>query len=161
MHSTHALAREPRFSFLLFGFETLKSSHLDSYCENVLRNDLYSAAYSWFAVRPQCEPSLHCRKPTDVLPRWSYGANRVQVDADIKVVSEFLSYLQTDSVRGSVAISSLSPAQSESRSSREHTLSLHEFFHRTLYRIHFQTPQPKPSAQVTRRERNIPAYSMG
>ncbi|KAJ7940268.1 hypothetical protein B0H13DRAFT_2299305 [Mycena leptocephala] len=100
--STHALAREPRFSFLLFGFETLKSSHLDSYCENVLRNDLYSAAYSWFAVRPQ----------------WSYGANRVQVDADIKVVSEFLSYLQTDSVRGSVAISSLSPAQSESRSSQ-------------------------------------------
>ncbi|KAJ6490589.1 hypothetical protein C8R47DRAFT_1122870 [Mycena vitilis] len=99
--STHALAREPRFSFLLFAFETLKSSHLDSYCENVLRDDLYSAAYSWFAGRPQ----------------WSYGANRVQVDADIKVLSEFLSYLQTDSVRGSAAISSLSPAQSESRSS--------------------------------------------
>ncbi|KAJ6502153.1 hypothetical protein C8R45DRAFT_975566 [Mycena sanguinolenta] len=100
--STHPLAREPRFSFLLFGFETLKSSHLDSYCENVLRDNLYHAAYSWFAVRPQ----------------WSYGANRVQVDADIKVVSEFLSYLQTDSVRGSVAISSLSPAQSDSRSSQ-------------------------------------------
>ncbi|KAJ7047187.1 hypothetical protein C8F04DRAFT_987659 [Mycena alexandri] len=100
--STHALAREPRFSFLLFGFETLKSSHLDSYCENVLRDNLYSAAYSWFAVRPQ----------------WSYGANRVQVDADIKVVSEFLSYLQTDSVRGSVAISSLAPAQAASRSSQ-------------------------------------------
>ncbi|KAJ7709476.1 hypothetical protein B0H17DRAFT_1155491 [Mycena rosella] len=99
--STHPLAREPRFSFLLFGFETLKSSHLDSYCENSLRDSLYSAAYSWFAIRPQ----------------WSYGANRVQVDADIKVVSEFLSYLQTDSVRGSVAISSLSPAQSASRSS--------------------------------------------
>ncbi|KAJ7085721.1 hypothetical protein B0H15DRAFT_846088 [Mycena belliarum] len=100
--STHPLAREPRFSFLLFGFETLKSSHLDSYCENVLRDTLYAAAYSWFAVRPQ----------------WSYGANRVQVDADIKVVSELLSYLQTDSVRGSVAISSLSPAQSASRSSQ-------------------------------------------
>lgn len=40
--------------------------------------------------------------------RWSYGANRVQVDADIKVLSEFLSYLQSDSVRGPVAISSLS-----------------------------------------------------
>ncbi|KAJ7286212.1 hypothetical protein C8J57DRAFT_1496884 [Mycena rebaudengoi] len=100
--STHALAREPRFSFLLFGFETLKSSHLDSYCENLLRNNLYSAAYSWFAVRPQ----------------WSYGANRVQVDADIKVVSEFLSYLQTDSVRNTLAISSLSPAQSASRTSQ-------------------------------------------
>ncbi|KAJ7632956.1 hypothetical protein FB45DRAFT_913996 [Roridomyces roridus] len=99
--STHALAREPRFSFLLFGFETLKSSHLDSYCENLLRSNLYTAAYSWFSVRPQ----------------WSYGANRVQVDADIKVVSEFLSCLQADSIRGSAAISSLSPAQSTSQSS--------------------------------------------
>jgi phosphatidylinositol 4-kinase len=52
-HSTHALAREARFSFLLFGFETLKSSHLDSFCEHMLRENLYAAAYSWFAVRPQ------------------------------------------------------------------------------------------------------------
>ncbi|KAF7311374.1 hypothetical protein MKEN_01039300 [Mycena kentingensis (nom. inval.)] len=100
--STHALAREPRFSFLLFGFETLKSSHLDSYCESILRETLYSVAYSWFSVRPQ----------------WSFGANRVQLDADIKVVSEFLSYLQTDAVRGSAFISSLSPVQSESRISQ-------------------------------------------
>ncbi|KAF9475060.1 hypothetical protein BDN70DRAFT_996680 [Pholiota conissans] len=90
--STHSLSREVRFSFLLFGFETLKSSHLDSYCENALRECLYTVAFSWFAVRPQ----------------WSYGANRVQVDADIKVLSEFLSYLQSDSVRGPIAISSLS-----------------------------------------------------
>jgi phosphatidylinositol 4-kinase len=56
--------------------------------------------------------------------RWSYGANRVQVDADVKVLSEFLSYLQTDTVRGSPAISSLSPVQSASRSSRTYrTLS--------------------------------------
>ncbi|KAF8163506.1 hypothetical protein B0H34DRAFT_795214 [Crassisporium funariophilum] len=89
--STHALAREARFSFLLFGFETLKSSHLDAFCENTLRESLYSVAFSWFAVRPQ----------------WSYGANRVQVDADIKVLSEFLSYLQSDSVRGPPSISSL------------------------------------------------------
>jgi phosphatidylinositol 4-kinase len=53
LSSTHALARDARFSFLLFGFETLKSSHLDSYCEHVLRENLYSAAYSWFAARPQ------------------------------------------------------------------------------------------------------------
>lgn len=51
--STHALAREARFSFLLFGFETLKSSYLDSFCEGELREQLYSAAFSWFAVRPQ------------------------------------------------------------------------------------------------------------
>ncbi|CAK5277296.1 unnamed protein product [Mycena citricolor] len=100
--STHALAREARFTFLLFGFETLKSSHLDSFCENLLREVLYSVGYSWFAVRPQ----------------WSYGANRVQVDADIKVVSEFLSCLQTDAVKGTAVISSLSPTQASSRSSQ-------------------------------------------
>lgn len=43
--------------------------------------------------------------------RWSYGANRVQVEADVKVLSEFLTYLQTDSVRGPPSISSLAPAR--------------------------------------------------
>ncbi|TRM58568.1 hypothetical protein BD626DRAFT_550606 [Schizophyllum amplum] len=97
--STHPLAREARFSFLLFGFETLKSSRLDSYCENILRESLYSFAYSWFAVRPQ----------------WSYGANRVQLDADIKVLSEFLSYLQGDAIGPSSAVTSLAPSQLASR----------------------------------------------
>ncbi|ESK94184.1 phosphatidylinositol 4-kinase [Moniliophthora roreri MCA 2997] len=99
--STHALAREACFSFLLFGFETLKSSHLDSVCESAFRESLYETAYSWFAVRPQ----------------WSYGANRVQVDADVRVLSEFLSYLQTDTTRSTLAISSLAPAQFASRTS--------------------------------------------
>ena len=53
-NSTHALARDPRFSFMLFGFETLRNSHLDLYCESVLRESLYNTAYSWFAVRSQC-----------------------------------------------------------------------------------------------------------
>ncbi|KAG6889834.1 hypothetical protein C0995_014311 [Termitomyces sp. Mi166 len=99
--STHALAREERFSLLLFGFETLKSSHLDPYSESLLRESLYSVAFAWFSVRPQ----------------WSYGANRAQVDADVKVLAEFLSCLQTDSVRETSEISSLSPAQKPSRDS--------------------------------------------
>ncbi|KAL1668533.1 hypothetical protein GGF50DRAFT_96468 [Schizophyllum commune] len=99
--STHPLAREARFSFLLFGFETLKSSHLDSYCENILRENLYSFAYSWFAVRPQ----------------WSYGANRVQLDADVKVLSEFLSYLHGDVVSPASAVTSLATSQLASRAS--------------------------------------------
>ncbi|KAI0782195.1 atypical/PIKK/PI4K protein kinase [Abortiporus biennis] len=92
--STHPLAREGRFSLLLFGFEALKSSHLDIGSENQMRESLYAAALSWFSVRPQ----------------WSYGANRVQIDADIKLLSEFLSLLQSDAVRGYEAISSLAPA---------------------------------------------------
>ncbi|KAG7092795.1 hypothetical protein E1B28_009114 [Marasmius oreades] len=97
--STHALAREARFSFLSFGFETLRSSHLDSVCESTLRESLYGAAYSWFSVRPQ----------------WSYGSNRVQLDADVRVLSEFLSYLQTDSIRSTLAITSLAPVLLTSR----------------------------------------------
>lgn len=50
MHST---AREARFSFLLFGFEALKSSIMDSASENILREALYKAAFSWFAAPPQ------------------------------------------------------------------------------------------------------------
>lgn len=101
LFSTHPLARELRFSFLLFGFETLKSSHLDAYCEGLVRQSLYRTAYSWFAVRPQ----------------WSYGANRVQVTADIKILQEFLTHLQTDCVKGVSCLSSLSPGQSPSQSS--------------------------------------------
>ncbi|KAH9945818.1 atypical/PIKK/PI4K protein kinase [Epithele typhae] len=97
--STHPLSRQARFTFLLFAFETLKSSYLDVFCENQLRLSVYHAAYSWFTTRPQ----------------WSYGSNRVVVDADIKVLSEFLSYLQADSIRGYPPISSLAPAHAPSQ----------------------------------------------
>ncbi|KAG2132611.1 hypothetical protein BD769DRAFT_1666055 [Suillus cothurnatus] len=100
--STHPLARELRFTFLLFGLETLKSSHLDAVCECMLRESLYYTAYSWFATRPQ----------------WSFGANRVQVDADIKVMSEFLVHLQGDSLRNMSSLSSLTPHQSTSKTSQ-------------------------------------------
>ncbi|KAL4067760.1 hypothetical protein J3A83DRAFT_4359655 [Scleroderma citrinum] len=99
LFSTHPLARELRFSFLVFGFETLKCSHLDMYCEGLMRESLYRTAYSWFSTRPQ----------------WSFGANRVQVDADVKILVEFLAHLRTDSVRGLNSLSSLSPSQSASQ----------------------------------------------
>ncbi|KZS95958.1 atypical/PIKK/PI4K protein kinase [Sistotremastrum niveocremeum HHB9708] len=88
---TNPLAREARFSFLLFGFEALKSSQMDYFCEHQLREALYNTALSWFSVRPQ----------------WSYGANRVQIEADISLMNEFLSLLETDAVRGTLAITSL------------------------------------------------------
>ncbi|KZT09606.1 atypical/PIKK/PI4K protein kinase [Laetiporus sulphureus 93-53] len=100
--STHPLAREARFSFLLFAFETMKSSHLDIYCEHQFRQCLYTAAFSWFSTRPQ----------------WSYGSNRIQINADIKLLSEFLNHLQTDSIRGIQTISSMSPARSSALASR-------------------------------------------
>jgi phosphatidylinositol 4-kinase A len=41
-----------------------------------------------------------------MLPRWTYGASRVQVDADIKLLNEFLESLQSDVVRGSTTVTS-------------------------------------------------------
>ncbi|EPQ57891.1 hypothetical protein GLOTRDRAFT_114478 [Gloeophyllum trabeum ATCC 11539] len=99
--STHPFAREARFSFLLFAFETMKSCRMDAHCENTLRESLYSAAFSWFSVRP----------------RWSYGADRIQLDAEIKLLSEFLSYLQTDSLRAAHETSSLTPSYTGPRTS--------------------------------------------
>ncbi|KIJ17012.1 1-phosphatidylinositol 4-kinase, partial [Paxillus involutus ATCC 200175] len=101
LFSTHPLARELRYSFLLFGFETLKSSHLDIFSECTMRDSLYRTAFAWFADRPQ----------------WSFGANRVQLDADVKVLSEFLGHLQTDTVRCLVSLSSLSPTQTTAKNS--------------------------------------------
>jgi phosphatidylinositol 4-kinase len=101
LFSTHPLARELRYSFLLFGFETLKSSNLDGFSECTMRENLYRTAYAWFAVRPQ----------------WSFGANRVQVVADIKILSEFIGHLQTDSIRALLSLSSLPPTQSITKNS--------------------------------------------
>ncbi|KAI0256980.1 atypical/PIKK/PI4K protein kinase [Lactifluus subvellereus] len=96
--STHTLAREARFAFLTFGFEALGSSRLDSYCEYALRESLYAVAFSWFSVRPQ----------------WSRGSNRLQMDADSKLLTEFLSILQVDAARLAHDVSSLGQAQATS-----------------------------------------------
>jgi hypothetical protein len=54
--STHPLAREAYFSFLLFGFETLRCPNLDADCEDALRDPLYSTEFAWFSVRPLWVP---------------------------------------------------------------------------------------------------------
>ena len=51
--------------------------------------------------------------------RFSYGANRVQVDADVKVCAEFLNYLHNDSLRGGPLLSSLPPVQLADRGTCE------------------------------------------
>ncbi|KAM6500354.1 hypothetical protein JOM56_003368 [Amanita muscaria] len=100
MFSTHSLARETRFTFVVFGLEAMRSSYLDSFCENALRESLYAVAYSWFATHPQ----------------WTYGASRVQIEADVKALSNFLTHLQADTVPSSSVISSLTLQQLASRS---------------------------------------------
>lgn len=51
--STHCLAREVRFSLLLFGFQILASSRMESLLELRFRERLYNAAFAWFSSRPQ------------------------------------------------------------------------------------------------------------
>lgn len=48
--------------------------------------------------------------------RWSYGASRVQIEADIKILNDFQSLLQQDALRGSHTISSASLSGSISSS---------------------------------------------
>ncbi|KAG8764613.1 phosphatidylinositol-4- kinase [Ceratobasidium sp. 428] len=102
--STHPLAREARFSLLIFGFEVLRSSLMDTYPEARLREALYRAALSWFAVRPQ----------------WSFAANLVQVNTDIKLLNEFLEVIQQDSIRADHVTSSLQLERVSSRSPAYH-----------------------------------------
>ncbi|OCF44647.1 phosphatidylinositol 4-kinase [Kwoniella heveanensis CBS 569] len=90
--STHPLAREVRFSLLLFGFQMLASSRMEALLELRFRDRLYQAAFSWFAFRPQ----------------WSFGSDRVQVGAEIKLLQDVLIAVQEDRIRGDHSTSSLS-----------------------------------------------------
>ncbi|OWZ76646.1 phosphatidylinositol 4-kinase [Cryptococcus neoformans Bt85] len=89
--STHPLAREVRFSFLLLGFQILSSSRMEALLELRLRDNLYKAAFSWFSVRPQ----------------WSYGSDRIQVGAEIKLLQDFLSAVANDGIRAEHYTSSM------------------------------------------------------
>ncbi|KAG1833205.1 hypothetical protein DFJ58DRAFT_870121 [Suillus subalutaceus] len=64
---------------------------------------------------------------TLMLSRWSPGANRVQVDADIKVLVMlgFLAHLQGDSIRNMSSLLSLTPHQSASKMSLYVTSASH------------------------------------
>jgi hypothetical protein len=49
--------------------------------------------------------------------RWSHGSNRLQMDADSKLLTEFLSVLQTDTARLAHEVSSLGHMQAASLNS--------------------------------------------
>jgi phosphatidylinositol 4-kinase len=50
--STHPLAREVRFSLVLFALQVLASSRVETLLEASFRDLIYAATLSWFAVRP-------------------------------------------------------------------------------------------------------------
>lgn len=68
-----------------------------------------------------CTPSVspHVCHATKVFiaGRWSHGSNRLQMDADSKLLKEFLSVLQADTARLAHEVSSLGHAQATSMNS--------------------------------------------
>lgn len=89
--STHPLSREVRFSLLLFGFQILASSRTEALLELRFRDLLFKAAFAWFAIRPQ----------------WSFGSDRIQVGAEIKLLQDFVDAVTSDSIRGDHATTSM------------------------------------------------------
>ncbi|KAK0546502.1 phosphatidylinositol-4- kinase, partial [Tilletia horrida] len=88
--SSHPLAREARFSLIIFGFRLLQGSRLDGLVEYELRAALYKMAFAWFAVAPQ----------------WSFGSNYLQVRTEMQLMTESLEVLKLDKVRASYLITS-------------------------------------------------------
>lgn len=65
---------------------------MEALLELQFRDRLYTAAFDWFSTRPQ----------------WSYGSDRIQVGAEIKLLSEFQVAIQADHIRGDHSTSSMS-----------------------------------------------------
>lgn len=69
-------------------------------------------------LRSRGSPSDRCKSRIIMLRcvakkaarRWSYGANKVQLHTDVKLLSEFLSCLSNDVGRNNPSLSSLSPS---------------------------------------------------
>lgn len=97
--STHPLAREARFTLLNFGFRLIQTSQLEGLVEHHLRDSLYKLAFGWFAGSPQ----------------WSFGGNRLQLNADMGVLQETLDLVGLDQVRADQHVTSFPPTLSAVR----------------------------------------------
>jgi phosphatidylinositol 4-kinase len=73
-HSTgHPLAREIRFQIVLFGLKVLRhSTAIDSNSKARLKDQILSAALSWFHFAPS----------------WSFGGNRLQLKAETRLLAD-------------------------------------------------------------------------
>jgi phosphatidylinositol 4-kinase A len=74
IHSTnHPLAREIRFQIILFGLKVLRySTRVSAVVQWRLKNHILSAALSWFSFAP----------------RWSFGGNRLQLKAEMRLMAD-------------------------------------------------------------------------
>lgn len=69
----HPLAREIRFQIIIFGLKVLRhSTALDVSSRYLLKDQILSAALSWFKFAP----------------RWSFGGNRLQLKAEVRLLAD-------------------------------------------------------------------------
>jgi len=81
----HPLAREIRFHIVLFGLKVLRHSKalaLSSRC--LLKDQILSAALSWFSFAP----------------RWSFGGNRIQLLAEVRLLGDVSAELKSVTISG-------------------------------------------------------------
>ncbi len=92
MFSKHPLCRELRLKVVTLGFSILNSTQLEASLERTFRQQLYGAALSWF----------------EEAPTWSYGADRLQLQEDIRAMQRLLQVMGDDGQRPFAHISSRS-----------------------------------------------------
>ncbi|KAK3047196.1 Phosphatidylinositol 4-kinase stt4 [Extremus antarcticus] len=88
------LAREVHFQIVLLALKVLRySTHMGSAARWRLKDAILSAGLAWFTTPP----------------RWSYGSNRLQLKAEVKVLSDVAAMLKTLSSIASQPTRSLPP----------------------------------------------------
>ncbi|KAJ9109086.1 hypothetical protein QFC21_000414 [Naganishia friedmannii] len=125
--SSHSLAREVRFSLILLAFQVLGSSRMETDFELKFRDDIFAAALSWFAVKP-LQVVLGFASS-----RWSFGSNRVQLGAEIKLLEEVFTAVEHDRIRAHHRLSSLPHSEGMSRASGQ--ISLRDYASRNTERV--------------------------
>jgi phosphatidylinositol 4-kinase A len=77
--SPHPMARELRFSIVLFGLRLLRTwTNLPAMSQWRLKDKILSAALSWFAGAP----------------RWSFGSNILQLKTEIRLLSDVMTAIK-------------------------------------------------------------------
>lgn len=96
-HATaHPLAREIRFQMVLFGLKVLRYSAAMGYrAQWRLKDQILTAALTWFFFAP----------------RWTFGGNKLQLKAEMRLLSDVLIALQNVKSIGQRAVNMLTSLQ--------------------------------------------------
>lgn len=85
----HPMAREVRFSIVLFGLKLLRSSTaIGATAQWRLKDKILSAALSWFRYSP----------------RWSFGSSQLQLKTEVRLLNDILASLKTVSYIGAHSV---------------------------------------------------------